>query len=214
MPDQIGRILAAKKVITLSELDEAVRLQKQTPEKYLGQILCEMGLPQSRIMNAIYYSNKRRKLGQVLVDLKIITDVQLQEVLHQQKVLKTNGFHGYLATLLVKNKIISEENYIQALSAHFSMPMVSLKEFKVSPLLQKSIGEKYSLANQIVVLDDSPKKVSVALAEPHLSVFVHLEKAMPRGKYIMFCIAKASEIEDCLEEKYDPYVYFGTRNLL
>ena len=213
MSGKIGQILATKKLITISALNEAVERQKQEPNKYLGQILIEMGLPQSKIMNAIYYSNKRKKLGQVLVDLNIITEKQLHDVLFQQKTLKNNGIRTYLATLLVKNKMISEENYIHALSAHFSMPMVSLKDYKVSPSLQKAIGETYAFRNRIVVLGNSPERITLVTAEPHLSAFAHLEKAMPPGKHIMFCIAKASEIDDCLDEKYDTYQHAALRDM-
>ncbi|MCK7489459.1 MAG: hypothetical protein MZU79_03885 [Anaerotruncus sp.] len=82
---------------------------------------------------------------------------------------------------------------------------------RVSPSLQKAIGEEYALQNRIVVLSNSPKKVTVAVAEPHLLVFENLEKAMPKGKDILFCLARASEIEDCLDKKYDPYEHTGIR---
>ncbi len=211
MPDKIGQILVAKKVITAFDLSEAMERKKREPNKYLGQILCEMGLPQSKIIKGIYYSNKRKQLGQILVELNIITAEQLNDNLLQQKYLKNRGIYTPLGTLLAKNRIISEENYIDALSAHFSMPIVSLKDYKVSPSLQKAIGEEYALKNRIVVLSNSPLKVTVAMAEPHLFVFENLEKAMPKGKYIMFCLARASEIEDCLDKKYDPYEHTGIR---
>lgn len=206
-PDKIGQILVSKKIITEFDLIEAMQRKKQEPNKYLGQILCEMGIPQSKIMNGIYYNNKRKQLGQVLVELNMTTGAQLHVNLLEQKHLKDQGMHTYLGTMLVKNGIITDENYINALSAHFSMPIVSLKGYKVSPTLQKAVGEQYALKNRIVVLSNNDQEVIVAIAEPHLSVFDYLEKAMPKGKHIMFCLAKASEIEDCLDRKYDPYQY-------
>lgn len=205
--NKLGQILVAKKIITVSDLSEAMERKKLEPHKYLGQILCEMGFPQSIIMKNIYFSNKRKKLGEILVELNIITTQQLEDVLVQQENQKNCGLHKYLGALLAKNKVISEENYIRALSAHFSMPVVSLKNFKVFPTLQKAIGEQYALRNRIVVLSNSPEKVGVAIAEPHISIFEHLEKAMPKGKYILFCLARSSEIENCLDDAYDPFSY-------
>ena len=173
----------------------------------MGQILCEMGLPQSKIIKGIHYSNKRKQLGQILVELKIITAAQLRDNLLQQTHLKNRGMHTPLGTLLANNRTISEEHYINALSAHFSMPIVLLKDYQVNPSLQKVIGEKYALKNRIVVLSNSPTKVTVAMAEPNLSVIEDLEKALPKGKHIMFYLARASEIEACLDNKYDPYKY-------
>ncbi len=204
-PDKIGQILVAKNIITDLDLCKAMERKKREPAKYLGQILCEMGFPQSKIMKSLYYSNKRKKLGEILLDLNIITAQQLQDVLAQQKRHKNTGVHRYLGALLVRNRTISERNYLQALSAHFSMPVVSLKDYRVSLPLQKAVGEQYALTNRIVVLSNSPRKMIVAIAEPHLPVFEYLEKAMPKGKYILFCLARSSEIEACLDKKYDPY---------
>jgi len=209
--DKIGQILVKKKVITASDLNEALKRKEREPYKYLGQILCEMGLPQSKIIREIYYSNKRKQLGQILVERNIITEAQLNKNLLQQKDLRNRGIYTPIGTLLVKNRVISEEKYMDALSAHFSLPIVSLKGYQVSPSLQKAIGEEYALKNRIVVLSNSPLKVTVATAEPHLFVFENLEKEMPKGKCILFCLARTSEIEDCLDKKYDPYGHTGIR---
>lgn len=201
--DKIGQILIAKKIITVSDLERAIELKKKEPDKYLGQILCEMGLPQSKIIKGLHYSNKRKKLGEILVELGIITEGQLIDVLVQQQDLKGKGMHKPLGALLAQNKTISEEHYIRALSAHFSMPVVSLNGHKVAPYLQKVIGEQYALQNRIVVLQNSSAKVTAATAEPDLSVIENLEKAMPKGKYIMFYLARASEIEAYFERLYN-----------
>ena len=207
MSDKIGRILVSKKIVTEVHLAMALERKKKEPDKYLGQILCEMGIPQSRIVRALSHSNKRKKLGQILVDLKMVTEDQLHEILLQQKDLKARKVFKPLGALLAENRIIGEDHYMAALSAHFCMPVVSLKGFEVSPVLQKAVGERYAKKNRIVVLDDSPLVVTVAIGEPDLLVFETLERAMPEGKHVMFCIAKASEIEKCLDEKYDPYRY-------
>jgi hypothetical protein len=207
MSDKIGRILVAKKIITESHLEQALDRKRKEPNRYLVQILCEMGIPQSRIIRALCHSNKRKQLGQVLVDLKIITEGQLHGILLQQKDLKCRKVFTPLGTLLADNQVIDEDHYMEALSAHFCMPVVSLKGFEVSPVLQKVVGEQYAKQSRIVVLDDSPLVVTVAIAEPDLLVFETLERAMPEGKHVMFCIARASQIEECLDEKYDPYRY-------
>lgn len=203
-PDKIGRILVSKKIITAHDLNEAIKRKRREPAKYLGQILCEMGLPQSTIMKGIYYSNKRKRLGEILVERNIITQQQLDDVLDEQKQLKSGGKHEYLGALLIKNRIIKNEaHYMNALAAHFSMPVVSLKGFEMTQALQKILGEQFALKNRIVVMENNETSMTVAIAEPHLSVFDHLEKAMPKGKYIIYCLAKHSEIEQCFGEQYN-----------
>ena len=196
-PDKIGQILVSRNIITANDLNEAMKRKRKEPTKYLGQILCEMGLPQSKIMHWIYYSNKRKQIGQILVELNIITEAQLRECLLQQKDLKQQGIFAPLGSVMIKNRMISEESFMIALSAHFSMPIISLKGHTLSPAMQKVVGEKYAFRHRIVVLSDDSDHVKVALAEPHLEIIGYLEKAMPRGKHIMFYLARESEIEDC-----------------
>ncbi len=207
MSDKIGQILVTKKIITESSLAKALDIKKKEPDRYLGQILCDMGIPQSRVVKALRYSNKRKPIGQIFVDLNLVTEDQLQGILLQQKSLKARKVFKPLGSLLADSRLIGEEHHMKALSAHFCMPVVSLKGFTVSPALQKAVGERYAKKNRIVVLDDSPLVVTVAIAEPDPLVIETLERAMPEGKYVMFCIARVSEIENCLDEKYDPYRY-------
>ncbi len=197
--NMIGQILVKKKVITEFDLGVAMERKKLEPNKYLGQILSEMGCPQSKIMKAIYYSNKRKKLGEILVELNIITATQLHDLFSHQTHQKQLGNPQNLGSILAYKGIISEENYLTALSAHFSMPLVSLKGFKVSSELQKAVGEKYAWRERIVVLKNNDRGVAVAIADPNLSVFENLEKLIPEGKYLTFCLARSSEIAACLE---------------
>lgn len=199
LSNKIGQILVKKKVITESDLEAAMERKKLEPKKYLGQILAEMGCPQSKIMKAIYYSNKRKKLGEILVELNIITAKQLNDLLSHQTKQKKMGNPQNLGSMLAYKGIISEESYLTALSAHFSMPLVSLKGFKVTSELQKAIGEKYAWRERIVVLKNDEKEVAVAISNPHLSFFENLEKIIPKNKHITFCLAMSSEIENCLE---------------
>lgn len=207
MSSKIGNILVQKNIITELNLREAIERKDREPEKYLGQILCEMGLPQSKIIKVIYQSNKRKQLGQILVDLKIITETQLQDSLARQKELRAQGKYAPLGALMTQNRTITEENYITALSAHFSMPIVSLKDFTINPARQKIIGEQFALKNRIIVLNNASQKVTVAMAEPQLFILESIERAMPKGKSVLFCLARSSEIEICLDKKYDPFIY-------
>ena len=59
-----------------------------------------------------------------------------------------------------------------------------------------------------VLSDDCIREVIAALFN---RIGENLEKQMPKGKYILFCLARASEIEDCLDKKYDPYERTGIR---
>ena len=209
MGESIGQILLKKKIITESQLQTALDRQAHDKKKYLGQILGEMGIPQSKILRALQFSNKRQQIGQILEDMKLVTPEQLQGALAEQNRLQKENIRKPLGAVLVSMGIINEDSYVNALSAHYSMPIVSLKGFMVAESFQRAIGEQYALRSRIVVVENSPYRIIAAIAEPNLLIFEEIEKGLPSGKSIIFCIAKATEIELALNMKYDPYVTSG-----
>ena len=206
MGESIGQILLNKKIITESQLETALQRQANDKKKYLGQILCEMGVSQTKIIRALQFSNKQQQVGQILEDMKVITAEQLQAALAEQKRLLAEKIRKPLGAVLVSMRVIDEDTYVNALSAHYSMPIVSLKGFLVAESFQRAIGEQYALRNRIVVVENNPYRIIAAIAEPSLFIFEEIEKGLPSEKKMIFCIAKASEIELALNMKYDPYV--------
>ena len=67
---------------------------------------------------------KRKRIGESLVDRGALAQETLAEYLLEQQALKKKGVYVPLGTLLVQRKIVSGENYLSALSAHFSMSVV------------------------------------------------------------------------------------------
>ena len=209
MGESIGQILLKKKIITESQLQTALDRQARDKRKYLGQILSEMGVAQSKILRALQFSNKRQQIGQILEDMKLVTPEQIQAALAEQSRLLKEKIRKPLGAVLVSMGIINEDSYVNALYAHYSMPIVSLKGFMVAESFQRAIGEQYALRNRIVVVENSPYRIIAAIAEPDLLIFEEIEKGLPSGKSIVFCIAKATEIELTLNMKYDPYITGG-----
>src|SRR5690606_16266457 len=77
----LGQILVEKGIINRDQLDRALKIKSEQPDKYLGEILFEIGVSQEKINRALYYSNKRKTIGEILVDQKLITREQLDEAL-------------------------------------------------------------------------------------------------------------------------------------
>ena len=202
----LGQILVEKNIITQEQLDSALAQQQKETEKYLGQILFEMGVSQNKINTVLDQFNKRRPFGQVLVDLQILTDKQLDEVLEKQNNLQELMSRKLLGVLLVELGYTTYDDYMQALSKHFNMPLILLGKFLPQSFLQKAIGEKYAQNNQIVVLENSETKVKVALAEPRQNLIDELQRIFTRlkHKHIEIYLAYPLEIELCLKRLYAP----------
>jgi len=204
MPIQIGQILLENKIITQAQLEIALHEKSLSPGKYLGQILCDMGVPQVKIIKALYYNNKRKAMGKILTDLAVITPEQLDRALGEQKSLRTRlGVRKPIGSYLVELGFISTNDYMKALSIHFTMPIIPLENFQVITEFQKALGEKYTYYHKIIVIQNNPNVIKVALAEPDFFIIEELEKALPIGKEIFFHLASLSEIELAFERKYD-----------
>jgi hypothetical protein len=200
----LGQILLERNIITKAELELALERQRAEKGKYLGQILLEMGVPQNEINKALDSFYIRKRIGEILIDLKVITREQLQEALQKQKDLRKEGVRKPLATLLVELGYIDESGYLKALSKFFNMPIISLNDFFPTAALQKVVGEKYAQKNMIVVLENNFSMMKLALAEPTFYIMEELKKSLPVGKRIEFYVANPDEIQTCLK-KFDPF---------
>jgi hypothetical protein len=168
--------------------------------KYLGEILIEMGIPQQKINEALDGYNKRKPIGQVFLDLNIITLDQLQAALEKQSQFAENGVRKPLGNILVEMGFATYKGYKEALSKHFNMAIVSLRRFFPSASLQRAIGKAYAQKHQIVVVEDYAKGIKLALAEPDRLLMDELRRAFPAAKSIEFCLADHSEVGNCLKD--------------
>jgi type II secretory ATPase GspE/PulE/Tfp pilus assembly ATPase PilB-like protein len=193
----LGQILLEHRYITQEQLDEALRLKEKSPDKFLGQILIDMGIPQSIINKALDSHRKRKPIGQILIEQNLINRKQLQEALERQKIT-----HKPLGDTLISLGFITKDQYLTALSKHFNMPTRSLESFKISKSLQKSIGEKFALKNKIIVLENSDARIQLAIARPTKELSDDLYRFLPRSKSIQLFLARTDEIEMLLKTYY------------
>ena len=204
----LGQILVDKGIIGREQLDRALQIKAEQPGKYLGEILFEMGVSQDKINRALYYSNKRKTIGEILVDQKLITPDQLEEALSKQKKIKEKWGHTRpLGLLLIELGYINSRGYLTALSKHFNMPILSMKDYQPNPQLQKVIGERYAMERKIIVLENSAKTIKLVLAEPSTQVIEELQKAIPPGKSVEYYLASYGEIDDGLRRVADPFSF-------
>lgn len=206
MDKTLGQILVENRVISQAQLDLALRLQKQQKGKYLGQILIEMGyVSQGKINKFLDTYHKRKRIGEILLDLQIINSQQLNEALQKQKELLQKRIRRPLGMVVLELGYTGYDRYLQALSKHFNMPIISLEHFFPTPSLQKALGEKYAFKNRIVVLENTDTKIKLALAEPTPYTMEEIQRAFPCGKIVEFYLANPYEVDTCLRKKFDPF---------
>ena len=201
----LGQILIAKGVISQEKLDLALKIKDVQPDKYLGEILYRIGVPQERINWALYYYNKRKTLGEVLCDLELISSKQLEEGLIKQKHIKEKvGTTRPLGLLLIEMGYINIRGYLTALSKHFNMPILTLIDFEPSSYLQSVIGANYAKERRIIVMENSTEMIKLVLAEPSMQIMEEIQKAVPFGKRIEFYLASHTTIDECFLKMAEP----------
>jgi len=196
----LGQILVEKNIISPRFLELALDRQKKEKGKYIGEILIEMGISQETINEFLDVYNKRKPIGQIFLDLRIITPHQLQKALEKQSQLAKMAVRKPLGKLLVEIGFTTYERYMDALSKHFNMAIVSLRGFFPLTSLQRAVGNSYAHKHQIVVLESYSTGIKLALAEPDPLVMDELRKVFLSRRRVEFCLADRLEIDHCLEE--------------
>lgn len=211
----LGQILVERSVISPRHLQLALDRQNQQKGqyKYIGEILIEMGIPQETINDALDVYQKRKSIGQIFLDLKVITSEELQKALEEQTELAKRGIRKPLGKLLIEMGYINYDEYMDALSKHFNLPIISLKGFFLSSDLQKAIGEAYAQKQQIVVLENCATKIKLALSEPSAFSMDELRRTFPPGKKVEFYLAHPSEMDYCLRWTYLESRHAGGKGL-
>lgn len=96
-------------------------------------------------------------------------------------------------------------DYSIAFSKTYDIPTISLKDFTINPSLQKAVGEKYALNHKILVLENSPDKIKLALAEPTKYIMDELRRIIPPRKRVEFHLANPDEVKLCFRKYFNPF---------
>jgi hypothetical protein len=154
-----------------------LKIKDVQPDKYLGEILFRIGVPQDKINSGLYYSSKRKSIGEILIDLHMISTEQLEEALNRQKSIRENsGQNKPLGLLLIEMGHINIYGYLTVLSKHFNMPLVTSIDFEPSFQLQRVLGQKYAREHRIIVMENGTDIIKLVLAEPSMQLMEELQR--------------------------------------
>ncbi|WAM32301.1 GspE/PulE family protein [Caldicellulosiruptor naganoensis] len=140
---------------------------------------------------------ERKRIGDVLVEAKIITPQQLEEALKIQK--QTNK---KLGEILVEKGYITENELIEILEFQLGIPHIKLDVYPIDPKAVEAISE--SIARRHTVLPVSfaeDGSLIVAMADP-LNIFAMEDIEIYSGRRVRPRIAKASDIKRAIERFY------------
>lgn len=103
----------------------------------------------------------RKRLGDVLIECKLITPEQLDAALKEQKESKLR-----LGELLIKNKLVTQEDIIWALGDQLNISYVHLTDDLVNPQIVKSFPEEQMRTYRFIPIFKMGRELTVVMADP------------------------------------------------
>jgi type IV pilus assembly protein PilB len=145
----------------------------------------------------MHMSLKNKRLGEMLVSAKLISEAQLSQALQEQK---TNG--GRLGSRLVKLGYISEDDLINFLCIQFGVPAVNLRDFKiddqVAALIPNDLVNKY----MTIPINRVGSTLIVATCDPtNISAIDDIK--FITGYNVEIVVASETMIKETIEKLFD-----------
>ncbi len=106
-------------------------------------------------------SRKRVRIGDLLVEQKMISEAQLQEALAEQK---KSG--RKLGRVLVESGFVDEDKLLVLLSEQLDIPYVDLSHFELDPDLVRRLPETHARRYRALVLKSTPNGLLVGMGDP------------------------------------------------
>ena len=101
------------------------------------------------------------RLGDVLIQQKLISQEQLKFALEQQR---RNGRR--LGRLLVENGFVTDDQICDGLARQFGIPYINLKFFNLQPDVAHKLPETYARRHRAIVLEERKGGFLVGVADP------------------------------------------------
>jgi type IV pilus assembly protein PilB len=161
---RLGELALKKKLITKEELETALKIQKAP--RMLGEILCDEGLISPMDLHYVLKKyNKHANLADILIKLGYIDQASLNKALAEEKNITDS-----LSEILLSKKLITSEQFQQALSKQYNLSFESLSGFSYGNEDKKSlpaiVSKKYAEKNLVLPISLNSRKLTLAFLKP------------------------------------------------
>lgn len=136
------------------------------------------------------------RIGDLLVQEKIISEAQLQLALSEQK---KSG--RKLGRVFVELGLVTEEQILQVLSSQLKIPFMDLKHFSFKPNTIKRLPETHARRYRCIVLDEKPNGFVVGMADP-TDIFAYDEIGRLLPKPISPALVRESDLLLAIDTMY------------
>lgn len=140
--------------------------------------------------------NKRRFLGEILIDRKKITPAQLGQALSVQ-----NKEGGYMGEVLIKLGFVDEQDIIAALVVQCHLPYIAVDRYEITREVIALVPREMASKHCIVPLDRVGDILSLVMLDP-LDVAVRTDICQRTNCKVAPFISTRREIERAIDQSY------------
>lgn len=142
------------------------------------------------------YRNRRKRLGDMLIDAGKISSEQLACALEVQK--KTGK---RLGNVLVSEGFISEEDIIGFLESQLGIPVINLKKTMIDVKSVRLVPENLARKHELIAVSNDGVFITVAMSDP-LNYYALEDVKMASGMDVKPVIATSADIQSSIERYY------------
>ncbi len=139
---------------------------------------------------------EKLRLGDVLLQQKLISEEQLKQTLDQQRATGKR-----LGRLLIESGVITEETLAHALARQLRVPVVNLKSFPLKSELVRLLAESPARRHRALVLEDKGEYLLVAFADP-LDLVAYDELTRLLKRQINIAVVPESQLTLAFDRHY------------
>ncbi len=143
------------------------------------------------------FPDSKPSLGEVLLESKLITKDQLDQVLSMQQ----TGDIRRLGTILIDQEWITAESLALALSIHLNLPFADLSRQTISPELTRIIPENVARRYQLIPVEISNGSLVVVMEDP-TDISVISEISALTGMSITASVGVGLDIKSAIDLHY------------
>ena len=141
-------------------------------------------------------SRKKLRLGDLLVENRIIQQADLDAALEEQR-----KFGRKLGRILIDKGHLTEEALLSFLSHQLGVPFVELADIQFEPALVHLLPEVYARRFRALVLEERGNALLIGMADP-TNLFAYDELARILARPMEIAVVREQELIDVIERVY------------
>ncbi len=139
---------------------------------------------------------KRKRLGDLLIESGLITDAQLESALSNKKQDEKLG------DVLLKEGYITEQQLIEVLEFQLGIPHINISQYPIEQDTVKILPKDIAKRHQVMPIRTEDNQLLVAMADP-MDYFAIEELRISTGYQIIPAIATKDELQQTINKFYD-----------